>query len=109
MKETTKTTKTTKTAAKTTTKKTATPVAAQEKSFKRKVTGYVVSDKTPKTIVVKVDKKFMHPMYNKFVTRSKKFHVHDEDKKAKTGDLVVIIESRPHSKLKRWELLNIVK
>jgi small subunit ribosomal protein S17 len=79
------------------------------KGQKRKVVGTVVSDKTSKTIVVKVDKKFVHPKYSKFVTRSKKFHVHDETEKAEVGNLVTIIESRPHSKLKKWELLNIIK
>ena len=78
-------------------------------SFKRTLTGEVVSDKTTKTIVVKVERKTMHPKYNKFVTTSKKYHVHDEKELASTGNLVTIIESRPHSKMKRWDLVSIQK
>jgi small subunit ribosomal protein S17 len=78
-------------------------------TFKRTLTGEVVSDKTAKTIVVKVERKTMHPKYNKFVTTSKKYHVHDEKELGSTGDLVTIIESKPHSKLKRWELVSIQK
>ncbi len=82
---------------------------SEENKNKRKVTGVVISDKSTKTIVVKVDKKFMHPMYSKFITKTKKFHAHDESEKASIGDNVTIIESRPHSKLKRWELITINK
>lgn len=78
-------------------------------SFKRTLTGEVVSDKTAKTIVVKVERKTMHPKYNKFVTTSKKFHVHDEKEQASMGNVVTIIESKPYSKLKRWELVSIQK
>ena len=78
-------------------------------TFKRTLTGEVVSDKTAKTIVVKVERKTMHPKYNKFVTTSKKFHVHDEKEQASVGQTVTIIESKPYSKLKRWELVSIQK
>lgn len=78
-------------------------------TFKRTLTGEVVSDKTSKTIVVKVERKTMHPKYNKFVTTSKKFHVHDEKEQASVGETVTIIESKPYSKLKRWELVSIQK
>jgi small subunit ribosomal protein S17 len=78
-------------------------------TFKRTLTGEVVSDKTSKTIVVKVERKTMHPKYNKFVTTSKKFHVHDEKEQASIGQTVTIIESKPFSKLKRWELVSIQK
>jgi small subunit ribosomal protein S17 len=78
-------------------------------TFKRTLTGEVVSDKTSKTIVVKVERKTMHPKYNKFVTTSKKFHVHDEKEQASVGQTVTIIESKPYSKLKRWELVSIQK
>lgn len=77
--------------------------------FKRTLTGEVVSDKSSKTIVVKVDRKTMHPKYNKFVTKSKKYHVHDEKEQASVGDVVTIIEAKPYSALKRWELVSIVK
>lgn len=76
---------------------------------KRTLTGEVVSDKTAKTIVVRVERKTMHPKYNKFVTTSKKYHVHDEKEEASLGNFVTIIESKPHSKLKRWELVSIQK
>jgi small subunit ribosomal protein S17 len=78
-------------------------------TFKRTLTGEVVSDKTAKTIVVKVDRKTMHPKYNKFVTQSKKYHAHDDKEEAKIGNTVTIIESKPFSKLKRWKLVSIVK
>jgi small subunit ribosomal protein S17 len=78
-------------------------------NFKRTLSGEVVSDKTTKTIVVKVERKTMHPKYNKFVTKSKKYHVHDEKELASVGNTVTIIESKPYSKLKRWELVSILK
>ncbi len=78
-------------------------------TFKRTLTGEVVSDKSTKTIVVKVERKTMHPKYSKFVTTSKKYHVHDEKELAEIGNLVTIIESKPHSKMKRWELVSIQK
>lgn len=76
---------------------------------KRTLTGEVVSDKTAKTIVVRVERRTMHPKYSKFVTKSKKYHVHDEKEEASIGNLVTIIESKPYSKLKRWELVSIQK
>lgn len=76
---------------------------------KRTLTGEVVSDKSSKTIVVKVERRTMHPKYNKFVTTSKKFHAHDENEKASLGNIVTIVESKPRSALKRWELVSIVK
>lgn len=78
-------------------------------TFKRTLTGEVVSDKAAKTIVVRVERKTMHPKYNKFVTKSKKYHVHDEKEQASVGQSVTIIESKPYSKLKRWELVSIAK
>jgi small subunit ribosomal protein S17 len=76
---------------------------------KRTLVGEVVSDKTSKTIVVRVERRTMHPKYNKFVTTSKKYHAHDEKEQASVGQTVTIIESKPHSKLKRWELASISK
>ena len=73
-------------------------------SFKRTLRGTVVSDARDKSIVVKVQRRFKHPIYSKFVTKSKKYHAHDENNTAKLGDTVTIIESRPYSKLKKWEL-----
>ena len=82
---------------------------SQQETFKRTLTGIVVSAKSAKTVVVKVDRKTMHPKYNKFVTTSKKFHAHDEKSEAQEGNTVEIIEARPYSELKRFELLKIVK
>ena len=78
-----------------------------EKKTKRQLSGWVVSNKADKTIVVKVDRKKMHPTYPKFIVSSRKYHVHDEKNIAQVGDAVIIIESRPISKLKKWQLLNI--
>ena len=77
------------------------------KRFKRRLSGTVLSDKADKTIVVSVQRRFKHPIYSKFVTKSKKYHAHDEANAAKAGDQVTIIESRAHSKLKKWELLSV--
>ena len=79
----------------------------EEQKYRRKLTGTVVSNKSDKTIVVQVERKFKHPVYSKFVNISKKFHAHDEKNQAKSGDNVVIIESRPYSKLKKWALLQV--
>lgn len=77
------------------------------KKYKRRLSGTVVSAKADKTIVVRVERRFKHPKYSKFVTASKKYHAHDEGNTAKVGDKVSIIESRRHSKLKKWELTSI--
>lgn len=69
---------------------------------KRILQGLVVSDKGDKTIVVRVDRRVMHPIYKKFITRSKKFMAHDEGNQYREGDTVRIEESRPLSKQKRW-------
>lgn len=73
---------------------------------KRILQGEVVSDKTDKTVVVKVERRFTHPLYKKVVRRSKKYHAHDETNQYKTGDLVRIEECVPISKNKRWVVLN---
>lgn len=78
-----------------------------ETKFKRKLYGVVTSDINDKTIVVNVVRRFKHRTYNKFISQSKKYHAHDVDNKAKVGDKVAIIESRPYSKKKKWELLSI--
>jgi small subunit ribosomal protein S17 len=78
-----------------------------EKKFRRKLSGVVTSDKGEKTIVVKVETRFKHPKYSKYVTKSKKYHAHDEKNEATAGSTVTIIESKPYSKLKKWELLSV--
>jgi small subunit ribosomal protein S17 len=70
---------------------------------KRVLQGVVVSDKNAKTVVVKVERRFTHPVMKKTVRRSKKYHAHDEKGEYKQGDIVRIRECRPLSKLKTWE------
>jgi len=72
---------------------------------KRIMQGVVVSDAADKTVSVRVDRRVMHPIYKKFVTRSKKFLAHDENNEFKVGDTVRIQESRPLSKRKCWVVL----
>ena len=72
---------------------------------KRILEGVVVSDKGDKTVVVKVERTFLHPVLKKTVRRSKKYHAHDEANAFHTGELVRIIECAPKSKLKTWEVL----
>ena len=78
---------------------------ALTKKFKRRLKGVVVSDVNDKTIVVNVQRRYKHPVYKKFITRTKKYHAHDELNVAKVGDQVTLIEARPFSAKKRWELL----
>jgi small subunit ribosomal protein S17 len=71
--------------------------------------GEVVSNKMAKTIVVRVQRRFPHPQFKKIVTAYKKFYAHDEKAEAKIGDTVRIQETRPMSKLKRWQLVEVVE
>ena len=73
---------------------------------KRILQGHVVSNKNNKTIVVKVKRRFRHPFYGKVISRSKKYHAHDEKNKFKIGDDIKIIESKPYSKKKRWKVVD---
>jgi small subunit ribosomal protein S17 len=72
---------------------------------RRVLTGRVTSDKMDKTITVLVDRRVMHPLYKKFIRRSKKYAAHDESNVCKTGDLVRIVECAPISKRKTWTLV----
>ncbi len=76
---------------------------------KRILIGTVVSDKTDKTVVVKVERKVKHPLYGKIIRRSKKYHAHDEDNACKSGEIVRIEETRPMSKLKSWKVIERVQ
>jgi len=69
--------------------------------------GVVVSDKMDKTIVVQIEKKVMHPIYKKFVRSRVKYKVHDETNEARVGDTVLIEETRPLSRQKRWKIKSI--
>lgn len=70
--------------------------------------GSVVSDKMDKTIVVLIERRVRHPLYGKEIRLTHKVHVHDEENKAKTGDVVRVMETRPLSKLKRWRLVDVI-
>ena len=72
------------------------------------VIGTVVSDKTDKTVVVKVERKVKHPLYGKIIRRSKKYHAHDEANEYKQGETVRIEETAPISKLKTWKVIERV-
>jgi small subunit ribosomal protein S17 len=74
---------------------------------KRILQGSVVSDKGDKTVIVSVERIYTHPMLQKTLKRSKKFHAHDETNRYKVGDLVQIQECPPKSKLKRWEVIGL--
>ncbi len=74
---------------------------------KRVLQGTVVSDKNTQTVVVKVERRFVHPVMGKIVRRSKNYHAHNESKNFKVGDIVRIRECRPVSKLKRWEVVGL--
>lgn len=76
---------------------------------KKTMTGVVVSDKMNKTIVVRVESLKRHPVYGKYIKRSKRYKVHDEQNECKSGDVIRFIESRPISKHKSWRLLEIVE
>ena len=71
--------------------------------------GIVVSNKADKTVVVKVERKFQHPLYQRTVKQSNKFMAHDETNACHIGDVVKIVESRPLSKRKRWMVLEIIQ
>ena len=73
---------------------------------KKILKGKVIRDTNDKTIVVLVKRRYSHPFFEKVMTSSKKYHAHDEKNKFKIGDIVKIIESRPFSKKKRWEVIN---
>jgi small subunit ribosomal protein S17 len=78
-------------------------------SHKNEKVGEVISTKMAKTIVVEVTRRVAHPVYKRIVTKRKKFYAHDEQGTAKVGDVVRIIECRPLSRLKRWQLGSVLR
>jgi len=84
-------------------------VETEKKSNKRVLTGRVTSDKGEKTIVVVVDRVEKHPLYKKYIKRRKKYMAHDASNECKVGDKVQIIESRPLSRRKRWQLVQVLE
>jgi small subunit ribosomal protein S17 len=84
------------------------PAAASARHERQEVTGVVTSAKMEKTIIVKVTRLVQHKLYRRVMRVSKKFYAHDEERKARQGDTVRIVETRPMSKLKRWRLAEVV-
>ena len=80
-----------------------------KKSLKRTLIGKVVSDKREKTVTVLVERRVKHPIYDKIMIRSSKYHAHDETGEYKTGDIVEITESRPLAKTKNWVTTRLVQ
>ena len=83
-------------------------MSAEEKT-NRRLTGRVVSDAMDKTITVLVERRVKHPLYGKYIRRSTKFHIHDENNECSKGDVVVIEQCRPMSKTKSWRLVEVVE
>jgi small subunit ribosomal protein S17 len=81
----------------------------EERNLRKTRTGKVVSDKMDKTIVVLVEDNVVHPLYGKIVRKSVRFKAHDENNEAGEGDKVMIMETRPLSKDKRWRLVKIIE
>ncbi|MGH8701250.1 MAG: 30S ribosomal protein S17 [Burkholderiales bacterium] len=80
-----------------------------EAANKRQLAGRVVSDKMQKTVTVLVERRVKHPLYGKFITRSSRYHAHDEARECKEGDLVLIEECRPIAKTKSWRVIQLVQ
>jgi small subunit ribosomal protein S17 len=81
----------------------------EARNLRKTRTGVVVSTKMDKTIVVAAKFKEKHPIYGKFISKTKKYYAHDEKNDANNGDTVLIMETRPLSKTKRWRLVSIVE
>ena len=80
-----------------------------DRGMRRTLTGTVISDRMDKTIIVQVKRKVKHPIYKKYVVQRKKYKAHDETNECSTGDMVLIRESRPLSKEKRWRVSQVLK
>ncbi|MGM9759539.1 MAG: 30S ribosomal protein S17 [Parabacteroides sp.] len=81
----------------------------ETRNLRKERTGVVVSNKMEKSIVVAIKWKEKHPIYGKFVNKTKKYHAHDEKNECNIGDTVRIMETRPLSKTKRWRLVQIIE
>ncbi len=81
---------------------------SEEVKVERSLMGRVISDKMDKSVVVLLESQIKHPMYGKYIKRSKKYHVHDETNECKTGDTITFKECRPLSKTKHWTLIKVV-
>jgi small subunit ribosomal protein S17 len=76
--------------------------------LKRTLSGRVTSNKTDKTVTVLVERRLKHPLYGKFITRSKKYHAHDDKNQFSIGDFVQIVECRPLSRTKNWKVIKLL-
>ncbi len=85
-----------------------TDVQTEKQGHRRELTGIVVRDSMQKTVVVEVVRRVMHPEYKKYINLKKKYLVHDEKEAAKVGDMILLVESRPISKLKKWRLKEVI-
>jgi small subunit ribosomal protein S17 len=81
----------------------------EQSSCQRTLTGRVVSDKRDKTVTVMIDRQVRHPLYGKYIRRSSKLHVHDENNECKLGDKVSIKQCRPLSRTKAWTLVQVLE
>lgn len=81
----------------------------KQRGLRRTLTGTVTSSKMANTITVQVQRTFKHPKYGKYVRKNKKYHAHDEREEAQVGDTVLIVATRPYSKIKRWRLVEITE
>ena len=82
---------------------------SEENKVLRTLTGQVVSDKMEKSAVVMVERRVRHPLYGKYISRSTKLHIHDENNECRQGDKVTIEECRPMSKTRTWKLVEVVE
>ena len=80
-----------------------------ENNKKRQLVGIALENKMDKTAVIEIERRFPHPVYNKYIVRTKKYYAHDQDNVCSKGDLVKIEEHKPTSKLKKWIVLNVEK
>ena len=81
----------------------------KKRGNRRKVTGVVISNKMDKTVIIVMERIVKHPLYKKYIKRRSKFAAHDKNNECQIGDTVLIIECRPLSKTKRWQVLEILK
>ena len=81
----------------------------ETRNLRKETTGVVTSNKMDKSITVAIKWKEKHPIYGKFVSKTKKYHAHDENNECNIGDTVKIMETRPLSKTKRWRLVQIIE
>ena len=81
----------------------------EERALRKTRTGRVISDKMDKTVVISIEDHVKHPIYGKIVKRTKKIHAHDQNNECGVGDTVLIMETRPLSKTKRWRVVKIIE